>query len=276
MERVWFIKIHRQIEDSAIWGKPSEWLKIWLYILMEVNFKDASLPIGSKFMNYDWIQNSCHVSKSTVDHFLRWGKSTGMLETEKTVRGFVVTVLNYSDYQSTEIERRTAHKPLTDQQREIGDTVWQKWATEEAIECTIPDEEYWDIGATWKATEERNSGDRRATLYKKKERRKEGKNSITTNVVISEITKNSFEEAELRFGQMETYLKWVNADEVTENDKELTRFYEYWTAPMKSGKLLWKSKPTFAFNARLRNWLDKKNLKWSFNSSPQRSWVGIL
>ena len=36
-EKIGAIQIARSIQDSDIWNKPSDWLKIWMYILMYVN-----------------------------------------------------------------------------------------------------------------------------------------------------------------------------------------------------------------------------------------------
>lgn len=91
-----------------------------------------------------------------------------------------------------------------------------------------------------------------------KEWKNERMKEVITNVIISEPKQNSFEEAEIMFERMRVYLETNNS---TEKDKEMIRFYEYWTAPVKSWKELWRTEKTFAFKLRISNWMDKKNFK---------------
>lgn len=120
MEKIWYIKLHRQIQESEIWSKPPEWLKIWLYILMEVNFKENWLPIGSKYMTYDEIKLNCKgVTISQIDHAVRWLKVSGMLATQKATRWMVVSVANYSQYQTLENDTKATQKARG--QREVSD-----------------------------------------------------------------------------------------------------------------------------------------------------------
>ena len=148
MENNWYIKLHRQILNSEIWFKPADWLKIWCYILMTVNFKDNGLPSWSARFTYKQIEENCRVTRSTIDHFMRWAKIGDMISTKKATRLFIITVANYSQYQQLENESK----------------------------------------ATPKAIEKRQRGDREATLYNKNERMKEWKNiskDINTNVLES-------------------------------------------------------------------------------------------
>lgn len=95
------ILISRQMIDSEIfYSKPSEWLKLWIYILCRVAFKtDKKYKRGELFLKYEWISESTGASKGQIDKFIRWAKSVDMISTRKSTRGFIVKVNNYGHYQ---------------------------------------------------------------------------------------------------------------------------------------------------------------------------------
>ncbi len=98
-----YILIARSIQCSEIWSKPSDWLKIWIYILQEVNYADNKLFVkGENFFNSKEMARECRVSKDTIHKFIKWAKSATLLATRKTTRGVVISVLNYAKYQSGE------------------------------------------------------------------------------------------------------------------------------------------------------------------------------
>ncbi len=86
--------------------------------------------------------------------------------------------------------------------------------------------------------------------------------------------KGSFEEAEIYFQKLRDEIERESALDPEERTigNEMMKFYLYWTAPMKSGKLLWRSKPTFSFGLRLANWMWDKKDKSTFNFS-KPTWV---
>lgn len=100
------IQLARLIQESDIWiSKPSWWLKVWIYILQNVNFRDTKQHRrGSNFFTYKQIYDDCCLSNDTAQHgsianVIRWLKKRNMIATVKTTRGMVVTVLNYDTYQ---------------------------------------------------------------------------------------------------------------------------------------------------------------------------------
>lgn len=102
MNQLGWFRVDRGIIDSEIWEKPAEWLKIWLYILSNVNYADTeTMKRGSNYFRASIIANDCGCSKRTVENFLKWGKVVGMVVTHKTARGNVITVLKYDKYQSS-------------------------------------------------------------------------------------------------------------------------------------------------------------------------------
>lgn len=98
-----YILLARAIQCSGIWEKPSDWLKIWTHILLEVRFSDHSLfRRGENLFTFDSIARSCRVSYSSVDHCVRWLRSARQIATRKTTRGIVIFVEEYAKYQDFE------------------------------------------------------------------------------------------------------------------------------------------------------------------------------
>ena len=110
MENSWFIKVHRKILKSEIWKKPPEWLKIWIYLLITVNWKDNWSIWNWKF-TYKQIQENCNVTRNQTDSFIRWAKTAWNISTEKTKLGLVVYISNYSQYQSLNFDTNPTLKP---------------------------------------------------------------------------------------------------------------------------------------------------------------------
>lgn len=92
----------RQTVDSEIfYKKPAEWFKIWFYLVNRVAFKDdKKYKRGELFLKYEWICDATNTTKNQIDSFIRWAKSADMLTTQKTTRGMIVKIANYSKYQT--------------------------------------------------------------------------------------------------------------------------------------------------------------------------------
>lgn len=96
--------MHRKLLESEIWvHKPSSWFKIWQYILLSVNHKDVKFyKKGTNFFNWtELVKNRSlgrDITINNVEHCLKFLKSAEQIATQKTTRGVVITVLNYSKY----------------------------------------------------------------------------------------------------------------------------------------------------------------------------------
>jgi len=95
------ILLARKIQSSEIWKKPADWLKIWVYLLQEVNHQDNKLfKRGENLFNYKDVARECGVKYNSVAKFIKWAKLATLVATHKTTRGVVVKVLNYNKYQT--------------------------------------------------------------------------------------------------------------------------------------------------------------------------------
>lgn len=99
----WYIKLHRRVEDSEIWNKPAEWLKVWIYLLNNVNFKDnRDFKRWENWFKYDTIANSCKCKYKTVENCIKFLKDRGQINVKKSWRGAIISVINYDKYQYIE------------------------------------------------------------------------------------------------------------------------------------------------------------------------------
>ena len=102
-----YILLARNIIESQIWLKPPEYLKIWIYILFQVNFNNTkNFPRGTGFFNFRQ-EKIPGVTLNQVYEFLRWAKTlnptdlTTQITTQKTTRGVILKVNNYNKYQNS-------------------------------------------------------------------------------------------------------------------------------------------------------------------------------
>lgn len=95
----WCFQLSRSIYDSEIFNKPSDWFKVWIYILWKVNFKDNWLPRGSAYFKYEWIERDCKVKYNIVTKICKYLKEKNQIEVKKATHGCIISVVNYSLYQ---------------------------------------------------------------------------------------------------------------------------------------------------------------------------------
>jgi len=121
----------RQVLESDIWtSKPAWWFKVWVYILSRVNYSDnGQFNRGENFFTLESIHHNCYLGKEgikikTVSNIIREMKLLHMLTTQKTTRGFIISVTNYDKYQDlTEYRNDTEKAVLTTQKRHRNDTI---------------------------------------------------------------------------------------------------------------------------------------------------------
>ena len=96
-----FIILSRRLLDDDIMDKPASWLKLWIYILLNVNWKTTKrLKRGQGFFHYD--PNAKHLNEITRNVWQKahnWMEVSGKIERKKAQRGVYITVLNYDRYQ---------------------------------------------------------------------------------------------------------------------------------------------------------------------------------
>ena len=116
-----YILLARNIIESQIWQKPAEYLKIWIYILCRVHWKQSKkTKIGENFFNFSK-EKIPGVTRFQMYEFLRWAKtlsstdSTTQITTEKTTRGTRLKVTKYAKYAYYQDVNNYAHQNTSQQ-----------------------------------------------------------------------------------------------------------------------------------------------------------------
>ena len=123
MDKGW-IKIHRKILDCSIWHsrEPFDQRSAWIDILLSASHKDLNLmigginekiPRGSFMFSIEKLCDRWGWSRNRVKRFLALLEREQMIETKRTNKGTLISVLNYNAFQSVE--------EVTEKETEISD-----------------------------------------------------------------------------------------------------------------------------------------------------------
>lgn len=108
----------QSIDSDIFFYKPDKWFKIWFFIVNSVNYKKNKLfERGQNLITYEDIMRKTKATKTQTYKAIRFFKEKSMIDAEKTTRGFIIKVLNYSKYQCVENytdDRETIERRLRD------------------------------------------------------------------------------------------------------------------------------------------------------------------
>lgn len=115
-----WIKLHRQIVDSALWddGKPFDNAHAWIDLLLCVNHADRKKMIageivtirkGSMFTSDMFLANRWHWSRNRVRRFLEVIERDNMIVIKRTTHGTWLSVVNYAKFQGQRTTNGTAN-----------------------------------------------------------------------------------------------------------------------------------------------------------------------
>ena len=91
------------IKSSIFREKPPAWLKIWIYLLCRVHHTDTEkFQRGENLFTYQEIQLFCRVTRAQVEKCLKHLKKETQIVIQKAMRGMIIKVLNYEEYQDIE------------------------------------------------------------------------------------------------------------------------------------------------------------------------------
>lgn len=105
-----FLKIDRQITDSAIWndGTPFDKAHAWIDLLLYANWADKERMVrgkmitvkrGSMFVSDSFLANRWHWSRNRVRRYLAELQAAHMLVIKRSCDGTCITLVNYSKFQ---------------------------------------------------------------------------------------------------------------------------------------------------------------------------------
>lgn len=110
-----WVSIHRQLNDHWLWkDKPFSKGQAWIDILMRVNHKQAKVPIGNVIVDVEAGQTIWSIqdmatkwgwSRKKVSNFLNILQTELMLSQKRTSKYTLITVENWSMYQTEEHQK---------------------------------------------------------------------------------------------------------------------------------------------------------------------------
>jgi len=121
-----WIKIHRQLLEHPRYSDP-EWLSVWMYLLLKathqlypVNFDGRIIELkpGQLVTGRHAIAEVTGVHNSKVKRILAVMRTDQQIDQQAGVKGSVITVLNWTRYQSSEQQNgqpTTSERPASDQ-----------------------------------------------------------------------------------------------------------------------------------------------------------------
>ena len=113
---VGWVRLHRKLLDNPIFDK-ADYLRLWLYILLNVNHKDKSfiwnnqkitINRGSGIFSQKKISEKLGISLGTVNRVLNYFEKDAQIGKQTTNKYTVITVINWNKYQANgkQIENR--------------------------------------------------------------------------------------------------------------------------------------------------------------------------
>lgn len=110
-----WVSIHRQLNDHWLWKeKPFSKGQAWIDILIRVNHKPASVPIGNQIVSIEKGETIWSVldmslkwgwSRTKTENFLKLLEKEKQITTKKTTKYTIVSVLNWDSYQTKDTEK---------------------------------------------------------------------------------------------------------------------------------------------------------------------------
>lgn len=122
-----WVRIHRKIIDVP-WFNKSEYVHLWLYLLLKANHKDQEIFIGNEkilvkrgqlLTSRHKLSEVVHIQENKIYRILKCFENEHQIEQHKTRKYTVISILNYDVYQKSEqdIEQQMNSKCTTDEQQ---------------------------------------------------------------------------------------------------------------------------------------------------------------
>lgn len=122
-----WIRIHRKLIETS-WFNKSEYVHLWLYLLLKANHQDKEILIGNEkvlvkrgqlLTSRHKLSDVVHVQENKIYRILKCFENEHQIEQQKTTRYTLITILNYDTYQKNEQvkEQQMNNKRTTDEQQ---------------------------------------------------------------------------------------------------------------------------------------------------------------
>ena len=121
-----WISIHRKLIEAS-WFKKSEYVHLWLYLLLKANHKDKEVFIGNEkilikrgqlLTSRNKLSEAVHVQENKIYRILKCFENEHQIEQQKTSRYTIISIVNYDTYQKNEqvIEQQMNNERTADEQ----------------------------------------------------------------------------------------------------------------------------------------------------------------
>ena len=122
-----WIRIHRKI-INAPWFNKSEYVHLWLYLLLKANHKEQEIFIGNEkvlvkrgqlLTSRHKLSEVVHIQENKIYRILKCFENEHQIEQHKTKKYTVISIVNYDTYQKSEQdnEQQMNSKRTTDEQQ---------------------------------------------------------------------------------------------------------------------------------------------------------------
>src|ERR1700674_2192738 len=126
-----YVRFYRKLIDSPLFtDKPAAWLKIWIFILLRVNYracvwrpqhgKPVTVPAGSMVTSVEKLATVAATSRQSTRSFLNWAQATGTVTIRTTNHWTMISVTNWGTYQQLSQGAERAEQPTEYEPDPIG------------------------------------------------------------------------------------------------------------------------------------------------------------
>lgn len=111
MDSVGYIKLHRKTLDNPIVCKDSDYLAVWIYLLLNATHKEIPaifkgekiiLKPGQLITGRISIANKLKISESKVRRIINELKSEQQIDQQPSNKNSLISILNWNEYQKSD------------------------------------------------------------------------------------------------------------------------------------------------------------------------------
>lgn len=116
-----YVPIYRTLKDNWLWQdeEPFDRRSAWIDLLLSVNHEERKILInnqvvvikaGQKWTSYRTLARQWHWSKDRVKRYIKLLKSDGMIYTDETRCGTLLTIVNWDSFAIQSYTKRDTNK----------------------------------------------------------------------------------------------------------------------------------------------------------------------
>lgn len=256
MENKGYIMLSRRFFANPLWVEPREYSRAeaWLDLIQAAGIEERVIILdgraiesrrGELAASRRFLENRWRWSAGKVTRFLDMLKSQGMIETRKEHGQTVIRLCNYDTYNPLVTDRHTGEKTSDEPRTEPHNNI---------IDSSLP----WSADQSRTANRTNREPDANQTRTKKKELKKEIKESPTPNGVGGKKDAAAAATNDRKKVFHDSLVPYV----ATYGREMIRDFYAYWAELNRSGtKMRYEQQPTWELGLRLSTWARREKEK---------------